>query len=270
MSVSIPSARLVCALCSCLLLTLGTVKSAIAANFLYYQVKLTSLKLVQSNGTAVEIAAGGMPVDLAQLVDFSAAVSAGNVPAATYVGASATLDFSTAHIVVDNGHGVPVTLEPLDTTGRALTGPVTMKVQLQNQRSFLLSSTSTNQLDIDFNLSASNAVRLAGATVEVYPKLVANLVTSVTKPESVSGGLAQVDVAEERFVLKTSGARNRAAPLTILTSSTTTYTLYGTVSQGDAGLQALSSLPAGTAVTTQGTLQVADNELTATQVSVGN
>jgi hypothetical protein len=79
-----------------------------------------------------------------------------------------------------------------------------------------------------------------------------------------------VEVAEERFVVKTTAARNRTAPLTILTSATTTYTLYGTVSQGDAGLQALASLPAGTAVTTQGTLQVADNLLTATQVSVGN
>src|SRR5690242_1219306 len=76
--------------CGAALMTMTDAKG----DFLSYIVTLTSLQLQTANGTVVETLPGATKVDFTQLIDLSEVVSAGQIPAAEYVSAKLTLDFS--------------------------------------------------------------------------------------------------------------------------------------------------------------------------------
>jgi hypothetical protein len=77
-------------------------------------------------------------VDFSQLVDLTEVISAGQIPAAEYVSATLTLDYTGANITADDGTGTAVALKPVDSTGAALAAPVTVSVKLDDAHHLMI------------------------------------------------------------------------------------------------------------------------------------
>jgi uncharacterized protein YdgA (DUF945 family) len=114
--------------------------------------QLTSLQLQTANGTSAETLPAATKVDFAQLVDLTEVISAGQIPAASYVGATLTIDYSNASITADAGSANGVALQPMDANGNALTGTVQVAVQLDSANHLVVTPGRAARLAFDFNL----------------------------------------------------------------------------------------------------------------------
>jgi hypothetical protein len=240
-------------------------------DFLSYVVTLTSLKLTALDGTVVETLPAATSVDFAQLVDLSEIINAGQIPAGVYTGAQVTLNYSNAQITADGGSGNPVALTPVDSTGAALNGPLTLTVTLDNAHQLVITAGNTSRLAFDFSLAASNVVNLTAATVQVTPTLVATVMPTDTYPLHVRGALVSTNVSQDNLVLnvepffvQTPGA----GQVTVTVATTTTYQINGTAYTGAAGLTALAALPAGTMAAALGSLNTGTSPWTFTATSI--
>ena len=241
-------------------------------DFLSYTVNLTSLQLQTAAGASVETMPAVTKVDFAQLVDLTEVLSAGQIPAAEYVSATLTLDYTGANITADDGAGAAVALKPLDAKGAALTGPVTVSIKLDNANHLRISPGRTGRLAFDFNLAASNTVDLTAATVTVSPTLVATVVPSDNKQIRVRGGLVSASTTANDFVLNVQPFHDQSkttGQLTVGVATTTTYQVNGMAYVGAAGLAAVAALPADTMVAAFGTLQKDTQTFTAAAVLAG-
>jgi hypothetical protein len=243
-----------------------------AGDFLSYIVTLTSLQLQTASGASVETLPAPTPVDFTKLVNLTEVLSAGQIPAADYVSAQLTLNFANAQITAADAMGNPVTLSPVDAKGNALTGTLTVTVQLDNTNSLIITPGNTGRLAFDFNLAASNMVSLTAMTVQVAPTLVATVVPSDTKQVRVRGQLASVNAAQNDFVLNVQPFAVQTATagqVTAQVAATTTYQINGMAFVGMAGLTALAALPANTMVAAFGSLQTGTMPFTATNILAG-
>lgn len=239
-------------------------------DFLSYTVTLTSLQLQTANGTSVETLPVATKVDFAQLVDLTEVMSAGQIPAANYVSATLTIDYTNAGITADDGTGTGVALKPVDANGNALTGSLQVAVQLDNANHLVITAGRASRLAFDFNLAASNTVDLTADTVQVAPTLVATVVPSDTKQIRVRGALASAAASD--FVLNVQPFHDTSATsgtVTVQVTPTTTYQINGSAYVGTGGLTALAALPAGTMVAAFGTLQSGTQMFSATSVLAG-
>ena len=241
-------------------------------DFLSYIVTLTALQLQTANGTSVETLPTATKVDFAQLVDLTEVISAGQIPAANYVSATLTIDYTSASITADDGTGTGVALKPVDANGNTLTGTVQVSVQLDNADHLVITPGGAARLAFDFNLAASNTVDLTTGTVQVAPTLVATVVPADTKQVRVRGSLASATAAQNDFVVTVQPFHDTSATagtVTVQVGSSTTYQINGLAYVGTAGLTALAALPAGTMIAAFGTLQSGTQMFTATAVLAG-
>lgn len=241
-------------------------------DFLSYTVNLTSLQLQTAAGASVETMPAVTKVDFAQLVDLTEVISAGQIPAAEYVSATLTLDYTGANITADDGTGAAVALKPVDANGAALAGPVTVAVKLDNAHHLMITPGRSGRLAFDFNLAASNTVDLMAATVTVSPTLVASVVPSDTKQIRVRGQLASASTTANDFVLNVQPFHDQSktnGQLTVGVSMSTTYQVNGTAFVGAAGLAAIAALPSNTMVAAFGTLMKDTQTFTAAAVLAG-
>ena len=241
-------------------------------DFLSYTVNMTSLQLQTASGATVETLPAVTKVDFAQLVDLTEVISAGQIPAAEYVSATLTLDYTGANITADDGTGKAVALKPVDSNGAAIAAPVTVSVKLDNAHHLLITAGRTGRLAFDFNLAASNTVDLTAMTVAVSPTLVATVVPSDNKKVRVRGQLVSASTTANDFVLKVQPFHDQSktnGQATITVGMATTYQVNGMAYVGAAGLAALAALPADTMVAAFGTLQTSSQTFTATTVLAG-
>ena len=242
-------------------------------DFLSYIVSLTSLKLQTAAGASVETIPVATKVDFSKLVDLSEIVTAGQIPAAEYVSATLTLDYTNANITADDGSGNSVALSPVDASNMPLNGPVMVSVQLDNAHHLKIAAGTVGRLALDFNLAASNTVNLPAATVTVSPTLVASVVPADDKQIRVRGALASVNAAQSDFVIDVrpfNESSMSTGQITTQVTSTTTYQINGTAYAGNAGLTALAALPMTTMVAAFGTLQEGTQNLSAVSVIAGS
>jgi hypothetical protein len=254
--------------CGAAMVTLTDAKG----DFLSYIVTLTSLQLQTVNGTSVETVPAATKIDFAQLVNLTEVLTAGQVPAAEYGSARLTIDYSNAEITADDGAGNAVPLKPVDAAGNAITGTLTVTVQLDNAHHLAISAGQIGRLALDFNLAASNTVDLTADTVKVAPTLVASVVPSDTKQIRVRGSLASASAAQNEFVVNVQPFHDeQSSPstgqMTVQVTANTTYQINGTAYVGDAGITALAALSAGTMIAAFGTLQTG-TQLTFTAANV--
>lgn len=258
--------------CGSAMITLTDAKG----DFLSYIVSLTSLQLQTANGTMVETIPATTKVDFAQLVDLSEVLSAGQIPAAEYVSAKLTLDYTNAQITADDGAGNPVALSPVDASGAPITGPLTVTVQLDNAHHLRITSGQIGRLALDFNLGVSNVVDMTADTVTVAPTLVASIAPADVKPVHVRGSLATVSASDNDFVVNVMPFHDEdedkgTGQITVHVGGTTTYQINGTAFSGDAGLAALAAVASGTKVAALGTVQKGDQPtFTANTVLAGS
>ncbi len=243
-----------------------------AGDFQSYTVAVVSLKLTKASGAVVETLPATARVDFAQLVDLSELISAGQIPAGDYVGATLTLDYSNASITAEDATGASLALTPQDASGNPLTGPIDLTVQLDNRHHLVITPGRTARLAFDFNLAASNAVDLSTATVSVSPLIQASIVPPADLAIRVRGTLATTDTASGSYTINVrpfhlgSGA---AGQVVVHTTDTTHFEIDGTSYSGAAGLAALAAEPAGTITAAFGTLATNDFSFTAKRVLAG-
>jgi Domain of unknown function (DUF4382) len=241
-------------------------------DFLSYTIDVTSLQLKKANGVTVQTLPVTSRIDFAQLVDLDEVLSAGQIPAGSYVSAALNVDYSNASIVVDDGTGAGVTVSPVNASGAAL-GQVTLNVELDNRNHLVITPGRVARLAFDLNLAASNTVDLAGLKVTVSPFIVASVVPPETRETRVRGRLASVDVAGSSYTVDLRPFHERASSLgqvVVQTTSTTTFEINGAVSTGAAGLSALAGLTDKPLTIAFGTLTTADHSFTARRVLAGS
>ena len=243
-----------------------------AGDFQSYTVDVVSLKLTKASGAVVATLPATARVDFAQLVDLSELISAGQIPAGDYVGATLTLDYSNASITAEDANGGSLALTPQDASGNALTGAVELTVQLDNRHRLVITPGRTARLAFDFNLAASNAVDLSTATVRVSPLIQASVVPPADLAIRVRGTLASTDTAGNSYTVNVrpfhlgSGA---AGQVVVHTTATTHFEIDGTSYTGAAGLTAMAAEPANTVTVAFGTLATSDYTFTAKHVRAG-
>lgn len=241
-----------------------------ADNFLTYVVTLNSLQLISNTGRKVQVLPAPLQVDLAQTVNLQLAVDSGTVPVGTYTSAQAVIDFSHADITAEDSSGARVTLNAIDAAGSPLTTPQTVSIQLDHQRSFVVSTINAALDSLDFNLGASNSVNLQNATVGPKAALIADVVPSGNSWVRLIGTIASVDTAADSFVLAvptTAVNSSAAGPVAVQLTATTSYRISGAAYTGDAGAAMLATVPKGK-VTATGSLSSDHKTLVASSIVV--
>ena len=256
---------------SCSASTCGTAVLTLTdapGDFLTYQVSLTSLQLKKADGTAVEALPAAVTVDLAQLVTLSEIVSSGQLPAGEYVGATVTVDYTAAKIIVDNGTTSGLQVSPVDGNGQTL-GKLTLAVQLDTKHALEVHAGIPANLSFDFNLLASNTVDTTMKTVTVTPVLVASIVPPANKDTHARGSLVSVDTTGGSYTIDVhpfhDADSSSKGQLVVHVTSTTTYEINGTPFTGSAGLTQLATLGVGVPTEAHGAIGT-DGSFTATQV----
>jgi hypothetical protein len=260
---------------SCTSATCGTAVVTMtdaAGAFLAYQVTVVSLQLKKSDGTLVDTLPVATRVDFAKLVNLTEVVSAGQVPAGEYSGASVTLDYTGSTIIVDDGSANGVQVSPVDSTGAPL-GKLTLTVQLDTKHQLEITTGNAARLAFDFNLLASNTVDVTKKTVTVKPVLVASVVAPDEKEMRVRGTLVTVDTVNKAYTVNVqpfddedSSSKGQAV---VHVTDTTTYEIDSVPFTGPDGLMKLSTVAIGTMTVAFGTLSPTDQSFLATRVLSG-
>jgi hypothetical protein len=260
---------------SCTASTCGSMVMTVtdaAGDFLSYQVNLVSLQLQKADGSTVETLPATTAVDFVQLINLSEILSVRQIPPGDYVAAQVTVDFTNASIMVDDGTGTGVAVKPVDSTGAAL-GQLQLMVQLDAKNHLQISAAKTSRIAFDFNLLASNMVDLTAKTVTVSPALVAGVVPVDNKQVRVRGEIASVDTANNAYTVQVDPFHDhnddKQSAFVVHTTATTTFEINGTPFVGAAGLAQLATLASDTLSVAFGSVDLANQAFTATDVLAG-
>jgi hypothetical protein len=260
---------------SCTASTCGSMVMTVtdaAGDFLSYQVNLVSLQLQKADGSTVETLPATTAVDFVQLINLSEILSVRQIPPGDYVAAQVTVDFTNASIMVDDGTGTGVAVKPVDSTGAAL-GQLQLMVQLDAKNHLQISAAKTSRIAFDFNLLASNMVDLTAKTVTVSPVLVAGVVPVDNKQVRVRGEIASVDTANNAYTVQVDPFHDhnddKQSAFVVHTTATTTFEINGTPFVGAAGLAQLATLASDTLSVAFGSVDLANQAFTATDVLAG-
>ena len=224
----------------------------VAGDFLAYTVDVVSLKLTKQGGTVVDTLPLTTRVDFTQLADLSELLTGASVPAGNYTRVVMRLDYSNADIEVDDGtgQGIPATLK--DRSGNAVT-TLDVSLDFDSNNPLVIVSGLPSQLELDFDLAASNEVDItnpAAPVVTVDPVLTASLGFDQTKSHLIRGPLAVVDTGAGGFSLNLRPfhlLQGDFGRLAITTDANTVFEIDQAVYQGSAGLTQLAAEPLATA-----------------------
>jgi hypothetical protein len=238
-----------------------------------YVVNVDSITLTRLDGTVVNVLSNSTSVDFSQYTDLAEFISLQTVPPGTYIKGSMVLDYTNADIEVDvNGTATPAKV--VDTNGNPVT-TLTVAINLASGGSLDLKPGVPQLFGLDFDLSASNLVDTSTATptVTVSPVLYAQINPNIGKTLQVRGPLASVDTTNNEFTLALRPFYSRSGqfgnPAVHVTGSTT-YLINMQSYTGAAGLAALKTAGATTAVVARGSFDFSSNEFVATEVNAGS
>jgi hypothetical protein len=234
-----------------------TVTSDTTPVYAAYVVTIDSITLTRSDNVVVTAVATPEIVDLTQVHNIAEMWSSGAVPDGTYVAATITIDYTDAVIAVME-NGVPVTATLLDYTAK--TTPTTYAVTVQFDPltpptlTPTYASTSASLMNVDFDLAASGVVDLSTSppTVYVRPFMTIGHLPADTKLIRVRGPLANSSTDVNTYTVYIRpfyDEANNIGQVTLFSQPNTVYTLNGHNYVGNAGLDALSVLSAGSTMT---------------------
>src|SRR5205807_8242113 len=159
---------------------------------------------------------------------------------------------------------------------------LTLTLKRSSNAPLVISDHAISSVTLDFNLSASNTIApasltsstLASAvTVTVQPMLSAGLAPDASKPVRVREKLLSVDTSASSYTVNVRPFHDAMdddhGQVVVHTTDTTTFTLNGTASTGNAGLTALAALGTGTLTAATGTFDTKSETFTATEVFAG-
>ena len=239
-----------------------------APQYASYVVTIDSITLTRSDNNVFTAVATPELVDLTQINNFAELWSSGAIPNGTYIAATITLDYTTAAIAIRKGNvavpctlGVPVSgagCAVLDAATKATptTYALTVVFDPANQPTITptFASTSAALMAVDVDLPGSGYIDTSTATPTVYvrPYMTIGHQPSDTKLIRVRGPLANSSVNVDTytaFIRPFYDEANNLGQLTLFSQPSTIYTLNGVGYVGNAGLNALSVLSAGSTMT---------------------
>jgi hypothetical protein len=241
-------------------------------DFLSYSVDVLSLTLKKANGDVVETLPSSTRVDFAQLVDLTEFFTAATIPYGAYVEGSIRLDFSDAEVTVEVG-GTPKAATVQDEDGEPL-GIVDLQIVFDNTHHVVVAPGRPAFLQLDFDLAATHTVDIAATPVMAVarPLIVATIEPVQEKEMRVRGPLVSVDTTAGTYTIDVRPFLHRTARfgrMTVHTTSETAFEIDGVPYTGDAGLQAMAALEAGTPTAAFGAWALEPRKFTAERVHAG-
>jgi hypothetical protein len=223
-----------------------------------YIVTIDSVTLTRSDGIVVTATATPEIVDLAALRSYAELWSSESIPDGTYVSATITVDYTDAFITIMDPNGKPELAAPLDyqTGETATTYSITVNFDKDNQPTITptYASTSAVLMSLDFDLAASGRVDVAAGVAQVFVRPVLNIGVKAadTKLIRVRGPLINSSTNVDTYTVYIRpfyDEANNIGTLTLFGQPNTIYTLNGATYVGDAGLNAIALLSAGSTIT---------------------
>jgi len=230
-----------------------------------FVVDVTNVQLTRTGGAVVGVLDEPVTVDLVTLQDASQILNLVNVPVATYVAASITLDFANANIfLVDQTTAATV----LDSEGNPITGEITLPVTIGNALS--TAAGRHRILELDFDLDQSVEVDTGANTARLEPAIVLRVDRTDPKELIVAGAILGVDTPTNtvRVELQTL-AGDPISTITIGVTDTTIYQVNGVPSTGSDGLSALAGLATDTWIQCYGAINTFAARIDAVYVEAG-
>jgi hypothetical protein len=237
-------------------LTMGdTVNSS---DFAGYVVNIEGMTLTDKDGNVVTLLGATETVDLVRLNHLSELVEAPAVPAATYVSATVTVDYTYGIISpIVNGQPVSATTAAANAmTATAYTVPVTFDpaypLVITNQKSTRL------QLDIDLAASDSINTSTSPATVTVQPFVTLSVTPADSTVLRARGLFVTTQSVASGFYMNMRPFYDQVSALgavVVNTNDKTYFNVNGVTYTGAAGLSALTALPVDTPLAAYGTLE---------------
>jgi uncharacterized protein DUF4382 len=240
------------------------VSSEPPGDYTSYIVTIDSITLTRTDGYVAEAVGTPEIVDLTQVHNIAELWSSGSIPDGTYTSATITMDYTpvasggTSLIsVMVNGKPQAATVVDAYTNAPATTYSIAVDFDPANQPTITptFASTSAVLLNLDFDLAASGKVVINSdgtATVQVAPFVTIGMQSTNTRLIRVRGPLinSSIDVNTYTVYIRPFyDEANNIGSLTLFSQPNTVYTLNGKGYVGNAGLQALSVLSAGTTTT---------------------
>jgi hypothetical protein len=234
-----------------------TVTSDTTPEYAAYVVTIDSITLTRSDDVVVTAVATPEVVDLTQIHNIAEMWSSGAVPDGTYIAATITLDYTDAVIaVMENGVPVAATIEDYATKTTPTTYAVTVQFDSLTQPTITptYASTSAALMNVNFDLAASGTVDLSTSppTVYVRPFMSIGHLPADSKLIRVRGPLANSSIDVNTYTVYIRpfyDEANNIGQVTLFSQPNTVYTLNGQTYVGNAGLDALSVLSAGSTMT---------------------
>ncbi|HSY44591.1 MAG TPA: hypothetical protein VK800_00935 [Steroidobacteraceae bacterium] len=237
-------------------LTMGSMMSSPEPEFSAYIIAIDAITLTDNNGNVVEPLSTPETVDLTKLTDLSELVEAPAVPAATYVSAAITLDYSAASIWL-NVNGKAVLATALDSTGAAMSAD-TVTITFDPHNPLVITVGQSIRWNIDIDLAASNTIlSTSPAQIQVQPFAVASPAPADTTVMRARGLYVTNQSVPSGFIMNMRPFYDLVSALGALTVNTNAQTYYnidGVTYTGAAGLTAISGLLESTSVVAYGTL----------------
>jgi len=233
-------------------------------DFVNYTVDVLYLTLTKASGVVVDTLPLSTRVDFAQYTEMTEFLTAATIPSGFYTQATLMLDFQAAEIWVEDDNGEAVEVESiLDVAGNPIT-TLEVSVRLEGRNALLIVPGVPAHLTLDFNLNASNRVEFdpSGSPVlTVEPFLLAEVNPEAPKIHRLRGPLKDVNASEgtfeviiHPFIHILSGNDDRFGTLEVRTDENTIFEIDEEVYYGQAGLNALDTMPSLTAVIVIGDL----------------
>lgn len=242
-------------------------------DFLNYTVDVLSLTLETADGRTVEVMPNKTRTNFTDYVDLTELVSAANVPPATYVAGTISLDYDSAEVFVEADNAAKEAIVT-DLEGNRLT-QTDLKIVLSNRDQLTVAKRRAHLLQLDFDLAASHDVDIVPtpATAASAQFIAAEVHPVDEKDIRVRGPLLAVSEDEMSYTIAIRPFNDRASDFgrfTVNVTDDTEFEVDGEMWLGSEGLRALNAAGPGTPTIAKGTLNVTEREFTADLVLAGS
>src|SRR5579862_803424 len=236
-------------------LTMGNTVNT--SDFAGYVVNIDGISLTDNNGNVITLLGVSETADLVRLTHLSELVEAPAVPAATYVSATVTIDY-TYGILSPIVNGVPTTATIHDASG-ALATSYSCVVTFDPAHPLVITNQESTRLQLDVDLAASGSVNTSDSplTVTVQPFITLSVAPSDSTVLRARGLFVTTQGVSSGFYMNLRPFYDEVSALGALVVNTTDKTYYnvnGVSYTGAAGVTALAGQPVDTPMAAYGTL----------------
>lgn len=226
-------------------------------DFAGYVVNIDGITLTDTSGNVVTLLGTAEAVDLVRLGHLSELVEAPAVPAATYVTADVTVDYTYA-ILSPIVNGQPVTGTALDTSGVAAAA-TTVVVTFDPAHPLVITNQKSIRLQVDIDIAASSSIDpdTSPAKVTVQPFVTLSVPPVDATVLRARGLFVTTQSVTDGFYMNVRPFYDEVSALgavIVHTNANTYYNVNGLTYTGASGLTALQALPVDTPLAAYGTL----------------